>query len=522
MAGIVKSTKRRFLIGKRIKEVEVPGTELDTDLFFADVIGVGGSTSESLSRSELTRLPNIVKNESVLTLVSGAYKTGASYAFNGDTKSIDEFAFERNSSGLRFFQGALASMPNNTQRQDYDPSNNAYKGIIFEKASTNLITDSGILDGLNSFTSRSNVCLTAVDTGFGLGIWLAKGIKFEWHETETIWTYKTYVFTEGTPYVFSFFIKMDDGSLPTPDDLRIRVNGLYLSVAASAFTHLGNGVYRYSRSFIGMSTGSQLYSLGFVKQPGNSNKPFIVSGLQLEEGSIATSYIPTTTAASVRLADKLTSNRPIAVYPKNSFYIESSGYTGWFGNGIDGLNILGRNYLSRPDQYRGTFTAGITFNSFDSRSISVTFPVVAGTPYFSLLNYPITPGIHTLSFKVRITTRTAASDITLERGLRGPTVGDKRSVIVTGVWTEISEIYEVVNPSSSIIFFINSSTAQLGVTLELADIKLERGSVATPWSPAPEDLVQIDANGNLKVESNGSDHLRSLSLVPRGLTQEEI
>src|SRR5690606_8315406 len=70
----------------------------------------------------------------------------------------------------------------------------------------------------------------------------------------------------------------------------------------------------------------------------------------LEEGPVATSYIPTTNAVVTRLADKVLSKRPTVVFPKNSLNVKTAEYTSsWLGNGVDNRNIAGRNLLLRSN-----------------------------------------------------------------------------------------------------------------------------------------------------------------------------
>ena len=194
------------------------------------------------------------------------------------------------------------------------------------------------------------------------------------------------------------------------------------------------------------------------------------------------------------MADKLTSNRPIAVYPNNSFYLESDSYTGWFGDGVDHL-ITGRNMFAQYIAVEGMYINNISGVAASDalHSVSGFIPVMGGADY--VLSSPGLNQVRFVSFDVD------------RNYISGVLLADEQGASV---------IYRPASNAAFIRFSCRSNEHPITTW------KLERGTIATPWSPAPEDLVQIDANGNLKVESNGSDHLRSLSLVPRALTQEEI
>src|SRR5690606_36683713 len=72
----------------------------------------------------------------------------------------------------------------------------------------------------------------------------------------------------------------------------------------------------------------------------------LIADIQLGEGPIATSNIPTTSAVTTRVADKVLSKRPLAVFNKNSFFVKTAEWPSvWFGNGIDNLTINGKNLV---------------------------------------------------------------------------------------------------------------------------------------------------------------------------------
>lgn len=501
MAGIVKSTKRRYLIGKRIKEVDVPGTELDTDLFFEDLQAMGGYTTSSVVTSELNRLPTIVKQESVLTLVSNPYNVGEARAINGDTKTVEALSFSRDSaSTFCNDNGLISNLAPSLPRRDYNPSNLQIQGYLIEKASTNLLTDSGVRDGIAGFGPLFQDA-EIVDTGWNKGALLDRGVRISLG-SQSSYAYKYYLGQEvGKTYTFSCYVKKSNGAAIISGDFLLRANGDNIGISKLTLMNTGGGVYRLVFTYVHSGVGSSISSIGIIKTNTTNDIDITSSGYQLEEGAIATSYIPTTDAAATRLADVITSKRPLNIYPKNSWYIESSVYTGWFGDGVDKLDMPGRNYFSNTNVV-GMALSSISIASGNAGYKSFYIPVKEGD-IFSLSRDEITNN----RFRYAFTAEIPSPDVVYFGGT-GLNPDYDESLKIEGI---------VVPEGANYIFVYLSNQSD-----ELPKIKLERGPVATPWSPAPEDLVKIDESGNLTVESSGSDHLRSLSLVPRALTQEEI
>lgn len=121
------------------------------------------------------------------------------------------------------------------------------------------------------------------------------------------YAYKAIVTTVQT-YTISVFIKMDDNSVPilsassTTGNLSLVIGG---AIAASNLTTVsyGNNVYRLS----GTATSSGVnVNNGVVRYDTQVLKSFKITGIQLEAGSYATSYIPTTTIPITRAADVIT------------------------------------------------------------------------------------------------------------------------------------------------------------------------------------------------------------------------
>ncbi len=111
-----------------------------------------------------------------------------------------------------------------------------------------------------------------------------------------------------TQYTLSVFVKMDDGLAPVfgsttgssaLNDFALVMSGTAVSTALTV-THVGNGLYRVSGT---LTTGaSNLGNNGIVKYTTNSARGFRVTGMQLETGAFATSYIKTEASQVTRAA----------------------------------------------------------------------------------------------------------------------------------------------------------------------------------------------------------------------------
>jgi hypothetical protein len=128
---------------------------------------------------------------------------------------------------------------------------------------------------------------------------------------------QTITLTNGTTYTASFFVKASERTLG-----RFRMTGttaywdiefnLTLGTATGGtntfIQNYGNGWYRIGATFTA-NTASNVFNVflrdasGNVSYTGDGTSGFFVYGAQVEVGSVATSYIPTTTAAITRGAE---------------------------------------------------------------------------------------------------------------------------------------------------------------------------------------------------------------------------
>jgi len=154
-------------------------------------------------------------------------------------------------------------------------------------ANQNLVTYSeGVVSTLDSSSGVTNAGTTI--TGY------ANSIQFG-DNTVTRLAYKPYTYKIGATYTISVIVQMDDNSAPV-----VGLNnssGDFCLVCASrvttstpVVTSLGGNVYRVSSSLVTTSTPP---SWGVVKYTTQSSKGFLITAIQVNEGSVAQNYICT-------------------------------------------------------------------------------------------------------------------------------------------------------------------------------------------------------------------------------------
>jgi len=498
MAGIVTSNKTRKLVGNRLKEIDVPTTTLNTALYYADLTAQGASYTASHVNAELNAYPTVVKNNASLALTPSANKAGVVYAMNGDSKTLEEFEFQRGSSGTYFdASGVMQLAAANVPRINYDAG--ISKGLLIEPSSSNLFTDSGILNGLNSFPVKSSFGLTAVDTTFELGVLLAKGIKLT-RDSTTVYAYKTATILPENTYSFSCYVKKADSSPLTNSDFAFTPD---TTISNITIISVGSNVYRVSC----VISQSSKTSFGIIKRISDSNIDLIASGFQLEQSTQISSYIPTTTAIATRLADKVLSKRPTVIFSKNSIYVKTAEFPSvWMGNGVEKLTILGRNLF----ETRRLSTGG--FQILSAKSFKTTGYGNVVQEYWK--NKIFVGSLYTMNGKISLLSGSAG-------GIGGVIRFYKDNAPVIMALTEPNGPLSFTTPvdfNGWSLFVYGSANGEY----LYENIKLERGSVSTAYSPAPEDYVKVDVNGNIEISHTEPIHLQQFSLISRELKQEEV
>ena len=209
-----------------------------------------------------------------------------------------------NSSGL--IEGVNANIP----RLDYLGS--TCPKLLLEPQRTNLALRSEEIDNATWLKTEVTISanLIASPSGSTNADKIIESISNALH-----FTYQNIALSNSTNYSFSCFLKSGErtkgtirlGFITNFDDDFDLTTGL---ATYGTLTNYGNGWFRYVRNFTTLSAGATFFSMlilrnnsGLQTYTGDGSSGLYLWGAQVELGTYATSYIPTTSASVTRNAD---------------------------------------------------------------------------------------------------------------------------------------------------------------------------------------------------------------------------
>ena len=216
--------------------------------------------------------------------------------------------------------GYIEAVSANNPRFDYDPVTLDPKGLLIEEQRTNLLTYSAQFD--NAAWTKINSASITVDQAvapngtqtadlLSCGATASRIQEAVTTVASTVYTSSVYAKAGAVNYVCLSSITASSGAI---------FNLLAGSVAATSgsstqnITSVGNGWYRCSITYTSTGINEQVifgasatatFTFGFYPN-GSTGDTCYIWGAQVEAGSFATSYIPTTSAALTRNADVAT------------------------------------------------------------------------------------------------------------------------------------------------------------------------------------------------------------------------
>lgn len=235
-----------------------------------------------------------MSNIPTLALIPSAYNTSKVYSVlpsNGD----GDFTFSRSSSATRVNQdGLIETVEVDVPRIDY--SDGGCPSLLLEPSRTNSVTNS---EPTANEGATSGVTYESYfwENGLSNAVRFISSGSISYRYCGTA--------TASVDNILSFYILMDDLSEPiigtssVGNDLSIVVAG----VVATNITkkHVGNNIWRVSGK---LTAGvSLLANNGIIKYATHTDKGFVCTGFQVEQGEYATSYIPTNGGQATRDAD---------------------------------------------------------------------------------------------------------------------------------------------------------------------------------------------------------------------------
>lgn len=253
------------------------------DSYSARVLADGG-TIESLSC--VANASTLLQQASFLFIPSG-YKAGVAYSAlpnnsNGDlTWTRNSTANRTNSSGL------IESVGTNVPRLSY--MYGSCPSALLEPQRTNLcLYSQNFADSSWVTLNSTRVSTTQTDpSGFSTALnvtWTSGGSKYFYRTQSGL--------TVGTTYTLSFYVKSSNSS-------KFRIYSESLGFTTSNLTSTTDFA-RYTLTFTATVTSG---TIGLQSASDNTSADLIVAFAQLEAGSYATTYIPTTTATATRIND---------------------------------------------------------------------------------------------------------------------------------------------------------------------------------------------------------------------------
>ena len=348
-----------------------------------------------------------------LLIVPARFKTGKLYS-QIPTSGAGDFTVTRNTEARRFTSaGLIESVASGIPRLDYYTSGGVTgcPALLVEPAGTNLALQS---ENFSTTWSPTNTVVSGNVTGTTDP---AGGITadqiFETAASGLHFLAQTMTIVSGTTYVGSVFYKKAAGS---PDWMQVAFSttglagfanfnltsgtvGLTFAGCTGRIENYGNGWYRctliQTATAAGSSGGPIIVftnntnsATRFVGYVGNTATSIYAWGAQLETGSVATSYIPTTAASGSRSADVISVSGAVSGsigQTEGTIYME-----------VDIRNLASQTYLVRIDE--GASANVLSLRKLDTNQIrtTITAPTTSGT--LNISSAAFTAGIVKVAF----------------------------------------------------------------------------------------------------------------------------
>ena len=283
---------------------------------FTKILPAGISTTGTVTLERVETTNSIVSlgstNQLYINTDTPTVRPTLDLNFERDQRLDSRITFSRDSTATYLgsdglIKTALAGEP----RFEFDTDGNCL-GLLIEESRTNLHLHS------------ENLSSWYVETGGSVGVNTTSTVAPDGNQTaDSLFgtlngssAYTIISFSNATTYTFSVFLKYLTGN----ENIRIEIGDAPFARSSTTFNTVtgalvsntggtatvnevesyGNGWYRYSITRTTTSAGGGFMDINHVSTTSSS---VAVWGAQVESGSFATSYIPTTTATVTRSAD---------------------------------------------------------------------------------------------------------------------------------------------------------------------------------------------------------------------------
>jgi hypothetical protein len=199
--------------------------------------------------------------------------------------------------------GYIETVAADTPRFDFNPVTLACSGLLIEESRSNI---SLLSENFSGWTPQPGVTITSSQPGSPANTSTA-ALLTKTRASTFQSTNRSSTVANATAYVASIFIKNVDAAqtryrvISNTADVSLFVD--WSNPSANGVNY-GNGWYRFSIAFTSATTSANVFI--YPASSGTATGSILVWGTQLEAGTFATSYIPTTTTALTRNADVAT------------------------------------------------------------------------------------------------------------------------------------------------------------------------------------------------------------------------
>ena len=262
-----------------------------------------------------------------LRVYTGSFGTGFNISTAGEKSFILDLTsvggrvnlLPANGSDVVIKSFSLVEVIGDKPRLDYDPTNPTCPHLLLEPQSTNLVTFS---EDFSGYTTNNSSILSNVISSPDGSLSASKLIENTATAEHTI--QKQVSVTSGNAYSISVFVKKDEISSvqfgftgsnfasPTRSIFDIENGIITINVSNTAsIQNYGNGWYKLKVTNTTNATGTAMLILQTIKSgqanyTGDGVSGFYMWGLQWEQQTYCTSYIPTAGAIETRVVELLT------------------------------------------------------------------------------------------------------------------------------------------------------------------------------------------------------------------------
>jgi len=278
--------------------------------FIDNIVSLGGN--EDTVREGYSNVPYSIKDKASVILFPSYAEMYRLYAMDNNNGDVLPIYFSRASVGTYFdtngvMQTAKANIPRIDSKYYQDSSK-----ILFEKEAINSALNSDL--NINANVTGSNYNYID-DTWNGVLTGINKAIELYLPTAAQQYSfyYRNAISkTVNVTYTASYFVRNELNSTPVintnyplnGDAYFVNSNGGGNSLS---LINIKDGIYRSSLKYTGVSATTN-GNFGYSKSPTTADRKFYLTGIQHEEGSVASSFIFTGTSSVTRSADVMKIN----------------------------------------------------------------------------------------------------------------------------------------------------------------------------------------------------------------------